>query len=121
MFFNCALKKKLTWPSTTTVHLKNEFYVYMRLEISAFGDFCGKLHKHRSKHNRLKRMLFIRTRQHQQILGVIPFVELPNNTWTTAKRSKTMKHEVKRQTAYLCLDELRCFPVPIFLDWTGKS
>ena len=33
-------------------------------------------------------MLFTRTRQNQQILGVIPFIKLQNDTWATAKRSK---------------------------------
>ena len=30
-------------------------------------------------HERFKRTLFIRTRQNQQIVGVIPFVELQND------------------------------------------
>ena len=37
-------------------------------------------------------MLFIRTRQNQQIFQVIPFVKLQNNT---AKQSETMQNEVK--------------------------
>ena len=42
-------------------------------------------------HKRSKRTLFIRTRQNQQIFGVISFVQLQNDTLTTAKLSKTKK------------------------------
>ena len=37
----------------------------------------------------------IRTRQKQQIFGVIPFAELRNDSSTTAKLSKRTKNEVK--------------------------
>ena len=36
-------------------------------------------------HKRLKRTLFIRTKHNMQILGVIPFFKLQNNTYTTVK------------------------------------
>jgi len=36
-------------------------------------------------YKRFKRTLFIRTRQNQQMFGVIPFVKLQNDTLTTAK------------------------------------
>ena len=36
-------------------------------------------------HKGFKRMLFIKTRQNQNISGVISFVKLQNDTWTTSK------------------------------------
>ena len=42
-------------------------------------------------HKRFKGTLFIRTKHNLQILGVIPFDKLQNNTWTTVKWEKRWK------------------------------
>ena len=80
----------------------------------AIGDKDGSTFKIQT-HKRFKRTVFIRTRQNQQIFGVIPFVKLQKDTWTTAKRSKTMKNEMESFYVFgSCFSTLAVILVPDF-------
>ena len=45
-------------------------------------------------HKRFKRTLLIRIKPNMRIFGVIPFIKLQNDTYTTIKQWKTMKDEM---------------------------
>ena len=58
--------------------------------------------KTRSKHMKdSKERLFIMTQTHKlQTFGVIPFIKLQNDTWTTVKRLKMMKNEMRKEMTW---------------------
>ena len=60
-------------------------------------------------HERLKLMLFIRTKRSMHVFRVIPFIKLQNDTSTTAKQRIMMKTEMESSDIYPFLAELCCF------------
>ena len=58
--------------------------------------------------NDLEELSFIMTQKHnRQMFGIIPFVKLQHDTWTTVKGLQTMKNEMKNEITF----------VAVVVDW----
>ena len=83
----CCLRKGLTLKACTHFVLSCKISVLANL-------LCIWILFQNPTRKRLKRALFIWTQHNMHIFGIVPFIKLQNDTWTTVKRRKMLKNEM---------------------------